>query len=202
MTLTAATTRRAFLEPALDARALNLAQQRLIHNPSPEPDSVLELLALMTADTRGEREAFKALVGGAVRLGQSNRAEGGFEARIAGAADRLAVELRDAETGGSPGALTAKAIARALREPLRTIARPPLGAPERLVAAGRAVGEIFALVPSEQLLSPAVEHELGREKFGALCALHAERNDGAGADGTAPAPAINGGQVRGTQPSR
>lgn len=174
MSVTADHVRRAFLDPAMDARALNQDQARLIYDPSPEVDSLLEVLGQVSPATDECRRHMKRAIAKCVKLGLSNRGEGGLEARVAGAADQLTRELHGQQLQGN-SAIAAKACARMLREPLSAIACPPLGEPRRLIEAGRAVGEVFVRVPSEVLLSRAVEHELGVEKFALLSALYERR---------------------------
>ncbi len=178
--VTAPTVRRLFLEPGMDARALNDAQARLVSNPdTPELDSLTERLAAMGPALRGTT-ATPHLVHAfdiALALRDSNGTEGQIQRTICGSADRLVTDLRSLELSGSGGAspLTAKAIARALREPLRVIAEPSLGDPRAWVDAGRTVGEIFARTPSGQLFAPAVTRELGKDKAAALRELYDRR---------------------------
>ena len=172
--VTAATIRREFLEPVLDARAHNVLQERLIANKTPEVDSVADLLGVLTADTRGEREILRKLYATAGMLRGSNRQEGASEQSIAAAADVLATDLRGIELNGVTTALTAKSIARQLREPLRMLALSPVAA-GAFVEAGRTIERVVARAPLAQLLSPAVEHELGAEKFQVLRELLAQR---------------------------
>jgi hypothetical protein len=156
----------------MDARALNDAQARLVSNPdTPALDSLTERLAAMGPTLRGTA-ATPHLVHAfdiALALRDSNRAEGGLERSICGSADQLFTDLRSLELSGSGGnPLTAKALVRALREPLRVIAEPSLGDPRAWVDAGRTVGEIFARTPSGQLFSPEVLRDLGKAKAAVL----------------------------------
>jgi hypothetical protein len=176
--VTAALIRRDYLEPGMDARALNDAQARLVSNPdTPELDSLTERLAAMGPTLRGTGatphliHAFDL----ALELRDSNRSEGAIERGICGSADRLVTDLRSLELSGSGGnPLTAKALARALREPLRVIAEPR-GDPRAWVDAGRTVGEIFARTPSGQLFAPEVLRDLGKAKAAALRELYDRR---------------------------
>ncbi len=179
MTVTAALIRRDYLEPGMDARALNDAQARLVSNPdTPALDSLTERLAAMGPTLRGTG-ATPHLVHAfdiALALRDSNRSEGGIERGICGSADQLFTDLRSLELSGSGGnPLTAKALVRELREPLRVIAEPYAGDPRAWVDAGRTVGEIFARTPSGQLFSPAVTRELGKAKAAALRELYDRR---------------------------
>lgn len=169
-TLTSRCMRDRFLHPAMDARALNLDQERLFFNPTPEVDSLLEHLT-----AAGMNPAARAACLDVIRrLVAANRAEGEAERQLAGAADRLAVELRTAESEGL-GAPSAKRLAALLREPLGVIAKPPAEDGLRFVAAVRQVDTAIRETPESVLLSSTVEHELGPGRFALLRRLHASR---------------------------
>jgi hypothetical protein len=96
MTLTAATVQRDFLHPALDARAQNLLQGRLVYNPdTPEPDSILELFQWLLhrrPDLLEDPEIAEKAADALQCIRQivvSNQLEGGGECRFIGAADSL-----------------------------------------------------------------------------------------------------------------
>ncbi len=120
----------------------------------------------------------------------SNAQEADGELTICGVADRLVTDLRDRELNGAgTQALTAKGIARHLREPLRLVAKPA-GCPSAdLVDAGRTIGDAVARVPRMQLLSTAVEHELGAAKFTTLLRFVPTQSSGAAQRETAGAVA-------------
>jgi hypothetical protein len=106
---------------------------------------------------------------------RDNRGGARIARRMAGHTDDLVRHYRTLELSGSGGnPLTAKALVRALREPLRVIA-DPVGDPRAWVDAGRTVGEILARTPSGQLFSPAVTRELGKAKAAALRDLYDRR---------------------------
>lgn len=74
---------RACMRSVLDARACNLQQQRILHNPTPECDSLAEHIAeLLTEGVPAQRvlEMTRLLR----RLAESNVAEGGEERYLAG----------------------------------------------------------------------------------------------------------------------
>lgn len=169
--LTAGTVRDVFLWPAMDARAANVEQQRLLYNPTPDPDSLLEHLELLQEGGRA-RASLRALVALCTDLSSSNSIEAGFELGIAGAADQLATDLRDTELNGSaPTLLTAKGIARRLRQPLSHLAQAAGVGPAQLVKDCATIADAIRHTPRLQLLSPAVAHELGRAKYELLCEL-------------------------------
>lgn len=160
--VTAAAIDRAFLAPGMDARARNLDQ----YDPSPGVDSQLERIrALALRLPPGpEREALISEVDATIL---SNSLEGTEILGINGDADRLVTDLRRIERNSDQQALCAKAIARHLREPLRSLVSDSSSTSER-VTARRILLETIARVPRLMLLSAGVEHELGREKFALL----------------------------------
>ncbi len=184
MTFTAATLRREILEPSLEARAINLGEERVFYNPSPEPDSLIEVLAAATrtlaaAGAHGKRQAVY-LWDYTLEARDHNRREGDKELVVCGAADGMVSHTRSLELSGSGGnPLTAKALARALREPLRVIAEPSLGDPRAWVDAGRVIGEVFARTPSAQLFAPEVLRDLGKAKAAVLREEYDRRENGA-----------------------
>ena len=167
--ITAAVAREQFLEPAMDARACNLEQERLVFDPSPQDDSVLEHLRGLAelADCDAERTHVLGLTTVTQQIAVSNMAEGTFELRISSTADDVSRWLRDRELNQDGAVLGSKDIARALREPLRTLTSPRPGVWD-LVDAVRAVDEVLARVPSTQALSSTVRYELGERKFALL----------------------------------
>lgn len=189
--LTAATIKRTVLEPSLDALALNGAQARLIQNDTPEADSVIEHLAALAPIVRETRAVpnLVQLFDQTISLRDWNRSEGDRVRVVTGHADGMVTDLRTLELSGSGGAspLTAKALVRALRAPLRMIAEPSLGDPRAWVDAGRQVGEILARTPEAQLFHPAVTRELGKAKAAALRELY-ERRETKGAATPAKGP--------------
>lgn len=171
MSVTAATVRRNFLEPAMDARALNLDQARLLYDPSPEVDSLFEVShAVATSpELRVARRHAPRLMHLLGQLHEKNEQEGDRQLLIAGAADLLVTDLRALElSGASPSALPAKAIARELREPLRRLLAPAGGDLFELLGDLRAVDRLIGRTPRAQLLSRTVRYELGKEKFALL----------------------------------
>lgn len=161
-----ATVRDRILGPALEARARNLEQ----YDPSPEIDSLLEELRarVQMLAVRRDREALLALIDEVIA---SNDLEGREELSVAGVADQLATDLADYERNGKhvpSDRLGCKAIARRLRDPLRLLADPAGRKPAEIVEASRVVRDTIKLVTQVQLLSPTVEHELGKKKFATL----------------------------------
>lgn len=183
--LTAAVIRRDYLEPSLDALALNDAQDRLIQNDTPEADSLIEHLAALAPVVRETRAVpnLISLFDQAIELRDWNRSEGRCVRTVSGNADTLVTDLRTLELSGRGTPRRAKAIARELREPLRVLADRIAGdARDESVEAGIRLGEIIARTPSAQLFSPAVLRELGSAKAACLRNWHARR------DNTAPQP--------------
>lgn len=73
---------RAQMRAALDARALNLQQQRLIRNPSPQVDSIVEVVHRMIADGPEPRWVLE-LSRLVKQLEQGNQMEGEQERALA-----------------------------------------------------------------------------------------------------------------------
>jgi hypothetical protein len=167
--VTAATVRTSFLEPGMDARALNIEQARLLENETPGLDSLAEVLDV--ARPLLPPGLGSVLVSVATRLDTSNEVEGRMEQAIAGAADGLTRTLRGLELAGNGSPFVARAIARRLREPLATVADPAAAGARELVEAGRIIGEVLGSVPATQVFTATVAHELGEEKYRALCEL-------------------------------
>ena len=165
--LSAAAVRRSFLEPAMDAIALNRRQTRLLANPDPELNSLTELaVALRDGAEPYELHALATLC---VQLRDANAREGGFELLLAGAADDLAIDLHARERNGQASQLLGiRAAANALRAPLGVLQDPPAGDVLAVIDATRAVDRVLAVAPRAQLLCPALEHELGAAKFALL----------------------------------
>ncbi|MGH2954678.1 MAG: hypothetical protein ACRD2Z_03260 [Thermoanaerobaculia bacterium] len=86
------------------------------------------------------------------------------ERRICGFADRLVKDLHSRQVNGR-GALAAKSIARALREPLRAADGAE---PWAMVEAALLVERLLRGVPREQVFSPEVKHQLGKRKYAVL----------------------------------
>ncbi len=167
MSITSATARRSLLNPAMDARALNQREGLLLHNPgTPEIDSLAEFA--LTAQGAQLVKLTRGII-------DVNTREGLREMLFAGAADQLVTDLRRVETNGRGAreALNAKGIARALREPLRTLVDKRA---EHLVDAAHRVAQVLRDAPSAQVLSPTVRYELGEAKFALLARLVEDRD--------------------------
>lgn len=175
MKASAALVQREFLEPAMDARSLNLSQHFRIDNGTPDCDSVLDHLACIDPDSRTERTHLQQLRALTLVLVAENMSEGAIERHICGAADVLARDLRGVELNGVSGVLKAKGVARRLRGPLSVLGTEAQLPSMALVDAVRQVDEVLALVPQGQLFAPGVEHELGGKRFRLLRELHARR---------------------------
>ncbi len=180
--VTAATVRHGFLEPGLDVVARVLRE----YDPSPGIDSLLEMqrALLLRLPPGRDRQLHLRLNR---RLIELNIGEHRDARRITGNADQLARDLRHAELN-DPGhrPLTAKGIARQLRPHLAVLADVAGASGAEVVRAARVLGAAIARVPSAQLLSPAVRHELGERKF-AVLVKQARRESFGGAELETPA---------------
>jgi hypothetical protein len=163
---TGARVKREGLAPALDAVALGDLEQLVFYNPSPDRDSLLELIPelILPAERRSaEGREFASLLREGVSLNttQTDRCRS-----VTGFLDGLVIDLHDRQlNGGGAGALAAKAVAGAVRQPLRAIADLD---PEDLAAVVEAVRTIDAVLDRAgrtQALGATVEHELGRRAY-------------------------------------
>ena len=175
MNVSADHVKQSFLGPAMDARALNLNQNFRLANGTPECDSLFEHLRCIEVDTREERTHLELALGLVTVVSAENMSEGAIEQLICGAADTLARDLRGVELNGVSGVLKAKSIARRLRGPLALLGSPAALPSMAFVDAVREVDDVIRLVPSSQLLSAGVEHELGGARFRLLRELHGRK---------------------------
>lgn len=174
----AASLRREILEPALDARSHNLAQQRLIANVTADCDCLLDhISALLQTATPDQREHLAALLQIIVDLAHSNVVEGGLQRQIAGAADTLARDAQRSEHAPMAPAWGIKRVATALRAPLADLCNPIIQGAARDQALA-AVREVFRHAPGRAVVNVAVRHELGVKKYTKLVELHTEWTTG------------------------
>jgi hypothetical protein len=165
------------LMPTLDARAENLRQARLAHNPSPEIDSMAEHIAAaaLTA-TPGQLVHLRAVARLLGELLESNAREGGHQLSVSGVVDRLAADLRRHETTARTS-FGVQQLARALRKPLETIVNARGAGSQKYVTAVRQVEDVLRMVPATHLLdNVSLRHELGLAKYEALTRFIQERS--------------------------
>lgn len=94
---TAGAIRKHLLNEAMDARAHNMDQARLLWNPTPEADSLLEYLHEIRDAV--PVEVMSKMLTLIRQLVESNQVEGEHERRLAGFADQMAQYARGVETG-------------------------------------------------------------------------------------------------------
>lgn len=102
MSATAPTARdivKGLLHPAMEGFAQGQRQTRLIWNPSPEADSLLEYLAEVQAQI--PPEVLGKILALVKELLESNLAEGSQEKAVAGFADQMARTMRHEECNGA-----------------------------------------------------------------------------------------------------
>ena len=152
------------LEQALDLTALEQQERTLLHRPdTPEPDSVVELLAVaMSAVDRLGRVT--------VELAALNGVELQLSRDMAGWADGLVTSLRDAERNGPVAPLTGRALAIRIRPQLALLADDAHAT--RWPQARGALHDIFAAVPADVIFRHAVTYQLGADKTAQLMRLH------------------------------
>lgn len=154
---------RGFLAPSMEARAHNLDQ----YNPSPGVDSQLERIRALALRLPPSPEC-EALMGEIDDAIASNLAEADAELGLCGTADQLVSDLRHLERNQLAESLGAKAIARHLRAALDCFLHPQGRPVVEMTAAREVVRAAVAEVPRLMLLSGAVRHELGEQKFSVL----------------------------------
>lgn len=166
---TAATIRRAVLEPAMDATALNHEQARLIANATAECDCIaddLNEIARHPHDTAHVLRHVSSALAHTTKLYSSNQLEGGYVLQIAGFGDRVTRDLRRLELSGTSNVMPVRVIAQHLREPLAAIAVGSAST-DQLVAVLRLVATTSLVL----LLAPDVERELGPIRYALLRAI-------------------------------
>lgn len=177
MNVPSALIRDRVLHPVLDARAENLQQRRLIHNPSEETDSIVEHLAeLARTCTPEQRPHLRAVLDLLRELAVSNVREGQGQQTIAGVVDTLAADLRKHETLDRSGDLGVKSIARRLRKPLEDLVNSRSPSSKAVVEARAAVDAVLREVPSAYLIgNVSLRHELGVTRYTRLVELIQDR---------------------------
>lgn len=160
--LTAADARERLLHPAMDGLALGMQQDRLIHNPSEDRDSVLEHLMhaaeLLPAGHPARRE-IGAAIGLLGALVQSNRREGRQWRTVIGPCDELVRSLHTTPAAAAAPRFNYREFCKQARPHLRVIAHN-LTSEQRKDTAREQLAALIADVPAARLLSVSVRHEL------------------------------------------
>ncbi len=174
--MSSATVRRDALEPQLDVVAIGELEANVFYNPSPEPDSLVELFPLVVNE--GCPQAIREFAGLLNKARTLNGEQTERAAGVCGFLDTLAVDIKDAELNGASGrkSLAARALANALRPHLRVVA-DATSVDAGALAALRAIGTLTAGVASAQVLSPRVRKELGKGPFALLAEIVAPAVD-------------------------
>lgn len=160
------------VDPLMDAVALGHMEGSLIWNPSPEADSIVELIRLVGDKTDSRYRDLCRLV---VQVKTINGDQTDGIKTPLGLLDSLAVDARDREINGDATRKPSgsQTLAKALRPHLRTLADAK--AVDREVAAAfREVVRVTAGVSRAALTSRALEHQLGRKRFTVLQDVIAE----------------------------
>jgi hypothetical protein len=144
------------VDEAICARAHNLEQNRLIHDASPECDSLVEAINALTGLVEPER--ITLMLDLTLKLAQSNAAEGEHERTIAGAGERMVHALRP--TAGRQS-LNRRDLAERLRPILDDLAAGTGTDPMVYVRAARDLAAVQREVPLKTLLSPSLANQLG-----------------------------------------
>ena len=143
------------VDPALDAIAHNLDQHRMLFDPSPEIDSLIEIGNTL-ADEQPRLAA--TLLGIAARLAASNSAELACAQKVAGNGEQIARDLRPVDGRQS----LKRSMLRLRIRPILDVIADPDADPMAYVRAGRDLHALQREVPMETLLSKSLAHELGQ----------------------------------------
>jgi hypothetical protein len=168
--MSSATVRRDALEPQLDVVAIGEMEASVFYNPTPEPDSLVELFPLVV--NQGCPQAIREFAGLLNRARSLNGEQTERAATVAGFLDMLAVSVKDAEINGAGARkmLAARALANALRPHLRVVA-DATAVDVKTLTALRAIDTLTAGIASAQILSPRVRKELGKAPFALLASI-------------------------------
>lgn len=172
-------------EPLVEVVELGVVEDRLFHNPTPQPDSLYELLPYVAVPAVRREKAFQAFTDILGQARATNRTQTMEHAAPALAfMEGLATDLKRSEMADASAQFGIKALCRHLRGPLQTILDS-----DRLdresIAALRKVDQIVRATSRAQLLSPGMRRELGDEKYRRLLDLY---EGGAAQLATAGAP--------------
>lgn len=152
------------VDPALEVIAVGHHEELTFYNPSPEPDSIFELLPTVVRPGDNTRK-FGGLL---VQAHKLNGQQGSLARGLVGYLDSVAVDLSRKPSGS-------QSLAKALRPHLRTLAETEGISAGVLAAAVREVDRITVGLSDQQLSSPALAHQLGRKRFAVLSDLRANR---------------------------
>jgi hypothetical protein len=162
-------TRELIVDALMNAQALNARQDRLLHDPSPEIDSLREILIALAVPELS-RAARLRLVARGVHLvdqvAQHNQLERDHEHEVTGHAERL---------GRKP--MTVKDAAKQLRAPLADLVHPMIGG-ERRARAIALVVDVLERAPEGLLFDPTT----GRPRAGIAGELNSVKRTTALAD--------------------
>lgn len=160
----------AHMSTSMEGRARNLEQDRLLYDPSPEPDSALEFLRELITHVENPRARaqLKPLASVFRALLESNRAEGQAHMANAGMWDDLASRLRDIEIRHQ---LTVKSFVRAVGEPLKVLAHHADHTPLEVTRATAAVYRALRSMPDGALESNYTRGQLKATRYRLLCEI-------------------------------
>jgi hypothetical protein len=151
------------LDPAMDAIAHNADQARLIHNPTPEVDSLCELVSQAMANAL-------AMARMLADLAASNGLEVDCERIVSGFADDVTATLRHCERNTSDAPTSGRRLAVALK-PMLDVLCDPARTGEYAEATKR-LRRLFPQVPQSALFAPTTTKHLNPRRAAALKAAH------------------------------
>lgn len=173
MTAIASTDLHGALERTLDGHGFNREQRRRLFNPDPEVNSLAERIAALGPDYGVPQDHLRLIFIDVRAVLELNDREDECHRTVAAQLDQLTRRLHN---GGTRSALTVKEISRRARPALATIRRG--GDATAFLQAAWALKDLFIAVPRDRLLTPAVEHEIGRGPYRQLTELHTTWSEG------------------------
>jgi hypothetical protein len=188
--ITAGVLQRDALEPVLDARALNIVEPHLIGEELADLRVLSGLVDRLRGSDRTVAEREVSEIAGICReVALTNHQEGEREQHAAATLDSLVCDLHDGERNGSPvdRLITAKGIARRLREPLDVLLSPAGHDARAFIRAAWAVRDVLDHASLAQIRSAGLLSQLGPRKHQLLVGLARLRRDTA-----TPVAAIGG----------
>ncbi len=181
-TITVSEARDGLLMPVLDALASNALQGRLLIDPSPEVDSLVEkIAALRRHGVPGE--TLRDLLRDCQHVIELNHGEAASERTASENADRITRRAEHARTapdarGTRP---TVRSVSARLRPALRTILAhregpPTAPQPMSLARAWFIAHDVIVRTPTRTLLGSGMQTTLGRCQYGLLLELASEHD--------------------------
>lgn len=167
------------LHPALDGQAHNEHQRHLLHNTTPEVDSLVEHIVQLR-EYGVSQDRLRQLLVIVADLLHSNDLEAGCHKQVAQAADDLLDRLARSHAAGDTvqGEISIRSIKARLGGPggpLATLANPAGCDSATIVRARAAVDEVLRRATADTLRSPTLRNQLGASRTDLLLSLSTDR---------------------------